>query len=325
MAELVLMIGIPGIGKSTFRSSFLPYHGLVNLDSIHALLDPENGHNKNNNRIARTVEKTIIVENLKNGIDTIVDATNIDVRTREKYFAMADGHKIKAVVFPTDVERAIYQNTLRERKVPEKVIRMFANKFENPTTNEGFDGIYDSQNPTGLLGEKPALFIDRDGVLVPTENGYVNSVDDLGYYGGAINALQKVSSKGYQICIISNQGGVGLGFFKQEELDRINNKITADLVSEGVDLAGIYCCTHKPKQGCYCRKPNTGMIVRASKEHNLDPTISYMVGDMASDIIVGNKIGCTSVKVNTGVQKPLGEVKPDMIYGSLVEFIDAKF
>jgi len=109
--ELILMIGIPGCGKSTFRERFLPYHQWVNLDSIHQLLSPDTGYNPKNRGLARTIEETIISDRLKKNLPVVIDNTNVTEKVRSKYFTLAEQYEteVKAVYFTPDLKRALRQ------------------------------------------------------------------------------------------------------------------------------------------------------------------------------------------------------------------------
>lgn len=325
--ELVFMIGIPGCGKSTFTERFLPYHYSINLDSIHGFLGQGSGFDSKNISLGRNLEKIMMEDRLNQGISIVIDNANIDVKTREKYFELARNFdaKIIAVYFTPDVNLAISQNSKRERKVPEVKIRKMAENYQMPSLNEGFEKIIDATNPRGLTGTKSAVFLDRDGVIFETRlNGksyFINKPEDIRYIPTAIEGLKKMQDKGYELFVVSNQGGVALGIMSSETLSSINAKMTEDLAKEGVNLSGVYCCIHNPKGDCVCRKPNTGLIIGAAREHDIDVTRSYMIGDMTSDIEMGNRVKAKTILVKTGFGGTDGkyEAKPFYTASDLVD------
>ena len=304
--EFVMMIGIPGCGKSTFIERFLPYHFYVNLDSTHKFLAPETGFDKKNLILARNIEKITIDDRLKNGIPFVLDNTNITTKIRSGFIEMAKSYNtnITAVYFKPDLERALLQNKQRERKVPEEKIKEMCDKFEIPSYDEGFSKIIDASNPTGLIGNKKAVFLDRDGViLVDRLNGkdhFVNHIEDIIYLDNAISGLKKMSDKGYDLFVVSNQSGIASGRMTRDELDVINQNIMSELTRNDINIKGIYICPHAVWGGCRCRKPSTGLLIQASREHDIDPTQSYMIGDMTTDVEVGSRVMSKTILVKTG-------------------------
>jgi D-glycero-D-manno-heptose 1,7-bisphosphate phosphatase len=304
--EIVVLVGIPGCGKSTFVERFLPYHRRVNLDSIHALLDPVNGFDKKNLGLARNIESLMIEESMLKGVPVVIDNTNISEEKRSKYIEYARKHDadMVAVYFEPDLKKALKQNSERERKVPKMAIIGMLKKYEPPRKEEGFLRVVDANNPVGLLGERPAVFLDRDGVILnpkdEKESKFIRTPADIAYIRNALPGLRKMSEQGFDIVIVSNQAGVGLGYLTLEKLAEIDDKIKADLEKGGVNLKGIYNCVDRTDAGCLCRKPATGLIIKASQEHNLDPAKSYMIGDMTSDIELGKRVHANTILVETG-------------------------
>ncbi|MCE2570796.1 D-glycero-beta-D-manno-heptose 1,7-bisphosphate 7-phosphatase [Motilimonas eburnea] len=154
---------------------------------------------------------------------------------------------------------------------------------------------------------KPAVFIDRDGVL-NVDHGYVYEVDDFEFIDGAIEACQEIKQKGYLLILVTNQSGIGRGYYTEDEFHNLTEWMDWSLADRGVDLDGIYYCPHHPeavvaefKQECDCRKPAPGMLLTAAKELNVDMAKSYFVGDKTADILAGKAAGvATNVLVETG-------------------------
>jgi D-glycero-D-manno-heptose 1,7-bisphosphate phosphatase len=304
-SELVVMCGIPGIGKSYVAENFFPYHQRVNLDSIHEMLSP-GGFDKKNLRLARTIEETIINDCLVREIPLIVDNTNITKENRKKYidFAGKFNVDIKAVYFEPDQKLAIEQNSKRERKVPLVAIYRMVKDFEMPSISEGFSQVYSAKNLGAMFGNKPAVLFDRDGVILKTKvdgkDHFVNRVEDIVFYENSMEAMKQFSNKGYDLFLISNQAGISFGKMTEKDLEDINDHLIETFKKNGIEIKEIYCCTHGTNLNCKCRKPRTGMVIQAACEHNINLNTSYFVGDMTSDILLGNRLGLKTILVETG-------------------------
>ena len=178
---------------------------------------------------------------------------------------------------------------------------------------------------------KPAIFLDRDGVI-NVDTGYVYEVDDFVFIEGVIEALLKLKQKGYLLVVVTNQSGIARGYFTEEQFMNLTEWMDWSLADRGIDLDGIYFCPHHPSEGddkyrksCACRKPGPEMILDAAKHLNIDLAASYMVGDKPSDIKAAINAGVGhKVMVETG--KPIteeGRTLAEQLYPSLVEFADA--
>lgn len=172
---------------------------------------------------------------------------------------------------------------------------------------------------------KPAVFLDRDGVLT-REKGYVISVKDIEIFSYAEECIAGIHKKGYYAIVVTNQSGVARGLFTEYSLKEMN----AYLVEKtGVDA--VYYCPHYP-QGkiekyrciCDCRKPGTGLVDMACARFDIDIPKSYMVGDRAGDIRAGQKAGMKTVLLESGygtagLEEP---VAPDYICSDLRNVIE---
>lgn len=148
-----------------------------------------------------------------------------------------------------------------------------------------------------------AIFLDRDGTLNP-DPGYISDPNDYSLYPGVTEALEKLQKAGYMLILITNQSGISRGLFTEEQLEKVHEKMNM-LLSEGnVKLDAIYYCPHHPEHpykglaDCDCRKPKPGMIIKALKEHNINPKQSYMIGDRSSDIKIGLASGVSSICIS---------------------------
>lgn len=172
---------------------------------------------------------------------------------------------------------------------------------------------------------KPAIFLDRDGVLT-VESSYVCSMEQMKIFSYARECIAEIHQKGYYAIVITNQSGVARGLFAEEILQEMNRKLIQET---GADA--VYCCPHYP-QGivkkyaiiCNCRKPKTGLIEKACQDFQIDLSGSYMVGDRASDILTGIKMGIKTVLLESGYgsEKLEMDVEPDYKLDDLKSFVE---
>jgi len=165
---------------------------------------------------------------------------------------------------------------------------------------------------------RKAVFLDRDGVIneVLSERvKFVNSPEQLHFLPGVPEAIRKLNeSELFElIAVVTNQGGVGLGYLKQEELDKIHEHMVSELQKEDAIIHEVACCTHKPKEGCACRKPGSLMLEELAEKYNIDLSSSYMVGDREPDIQAGQNAGTKLVFIGEHLEDV------DAIYPNLAE------
>ena len=138
---------------------------------------------------------------------------------------------------------------------------------------------------------KPAIFLDRDGVIIENRLDYVRSWDDVEIYPQALGALVKISQSPYSIVIVTNQSAVGRGLIPLSTAQAINQGLVAEIERKGGRIDGVYMCPHTPWEGCDCRKPEPGLFLQAARDLSLDMSRSVMVGDALSDIIAARTAG----------------------------------
>jgi D-glycero-D-manno-heptose 1,7-bisphosphate phosphatase len=168
--------------------------------------------------------------------------------------------------------------------------------------------------------KKAAVFLDRDGVL-NEDSSYVYRLEDLKVLPGVPEALAKLKQAGLTLIAVTNQSGVARGMFSLEDVKRFNEELgkqTGNLID------AFYVCPHHPEgrikeyaTTCFCRKPGTDLIKRASTEHNLDLSQSYLVGDKQSDVDCGINAGLTTVLISGRYET--GGAKPDFHAKNLKE------
>ena len=146
------------------------------------------------------------------------------------------------------------------------------------------------------------VIFDRDGTLINHVHHLVNPElvqlkDDLS------QALQLLQSYDFKLGIISNQSVIGRGLATNLDVESVNSKIIGFLKSLGIEIDFVYFCPHLPDGGCSCRKPEIGLGQGAIDEHQMDPTVSFMVGDQESDMIFGRKLGCRTIQLQGNAGK----------------------
>lgn len=143
------------------------------------------------------------------------------------------------------------------------------------------------------------VLLDRDGT-VNEEGDYVLEPSQLRLIPGAADAVRSLRELGLGIVVVTNQSPVGRGWISAARLDQIHARLL-DLLEEcGASIDGVYTCPHAPDDGCDCRKPAAGLVRRAAAEHGFDPSEAFMVGDHASDMLLGRSVGATTILVLTG-------------------------
>ena len=138
-----------------------------------------------------------------------------------------------------------------------------------------------------------AVFLDRDGTI-NVDYGYVYREQDLTLITGVADGLRKLQSSGFLLIIITNQSGVGRGYFSKDDVNIFNKKLIDELNNYGVKITDVFICFHSPEDKCTCRKPAPNMILEALKKYNVDPEKSFMIGDKNSDVEAGQASGIKS-------------------------------
>lgn len=169
---------------------------------------------------------------------------------------------------------------------------------------------------------KPAVFLDRDGVLNYEIGTHILRPEELRLITGAAEAVAALTKSGWRIFVYTNQSGIGRGTMTQSDLEAVHVKLVSDIESAGGRFEQIYFCPHHPNSGCSCRKPSPGMLTQAAEEHNLDLRTAYCIGDSQRDILAGQAVGCHTILVLSGYTKPgdiaaLPEPLPDFIFADL--------
>jgi D-glycero-D-manno-heptose 1,7-bisphosphate phosphatase len=174
---------------------------------------------------------------------------------------------------------------------------------------------------------KRAVFLDRDGTIIE-EVDYLRDLAHLRVLPGAGKAIKRLNDAGFMVVVVTNQSGVARGYFTEEFVHRAHELLREQLALDGARIDAFYHCPHHPKYGeeCACRKPFTGMIDAAAKDHNIDVRNSVVVGDKWIDVELGQRAGAASILVKTGYaadgpgnKRPDNVREPDLIAHDLAE------
>ena len=138
---------------------------------------------------------------------------------------------------------------------------------------------------------RPALFLDRDGVIIENRADYVLNWPDVSFYPQALTALTQVSRTPYRIVVVTNQSAVGRGLISLETAQEINQRIVEKVEQAGGRIDKVYMCPHAPSEDCDCRKPKPGLFHQAQEELSLDLGQSIMIGDALTDLIAAKAAG----------------------------------
>lgn len=175
---------------------------------------------------------------------------------------------------------------------------------------------------------RPAVFLDRDGTIAE-EVGYLNHISRFRMFPFAGAAIRRFNEKGMPVVVVTNQSGVGRGYFPASVVHSVHDLMTQQLAAQGARIDAVYYCLHTSAENCACRKPKTAMLVRAASENGLDLECSFVVGDRYSDIQLAHNVRARSVLVRTGYGE--GElawhaakspVQPDFVANNLMDAAD---
>jgi len=147
----------------------------------------------------------------------------------------------------------------------------------------------------------PAIFLDRDGVLIENRADYVRDWSHVRVFPESIHALSDPRLANYKIVIVTNQSGVGRGVIPLQTAIEINDRLTELIRTQNGRLDGVYLCPHGPKDNCECRKPKPGLLCQAAQDLSLNLKRSWMIGDAWSDVQAGQAAGVRgTIIVKTG-------------------------
>lgn len=166
---------------------------------------------------------------------------------------------------------------------------------------------------------RPWLLLDRDDTIID-DPGYLSDPAGLVFLPGALEGLAAFHKAGWPLVVITNQSGLGRGYFTLADLDAVHTRFRALLAEAGVELSGIYFCPHAPSETCDCRKPEPGLAQLAAQDLSLELSQAVMVGDKQSDLELGRRIGASYVAQIAAKGQPT--LSADGCFTSLTELAD---
>ncbi len=183
--------------------------------------------------------------------------------------------------------------------------------------------------------KRPAIFLDRDGTL-SHEVGYVNHPSRFRLYPWSVDAVRAINRAGWLAVLVTNQAGVARGYFPEEVVQVVLDKMTDAMAAGGAHFDGVYVCLHHPTVGeppyrkdCDCRKPRPGMLKKAETELGADLARSWVVGDRRGDVELAWSVGARGALVETGYGRgeleylsPGWDRDPDMVAAHALEAVE---
>ena len=157
------------------------------------------------------------------------------------------------------------------------------------------------------------VFLDRDGTLV-RDHGYTHKLADYALLPGVRAGLLRMTQAGFGLAVVTNQSGIGRGYYTEEDFKAFQAHLCADLERSGIRIEASFFCPHLPEAGCRCRKPAPGLLWRAREQLGVDLAGSWVVGDQASDLELARRAGCRgAVRIGVGGAQ---RSAPDGVYAA---------
>jgi D-glycero-D-manno-heptose 1,7-bisphosphate phosphatase len=145
-----------------------------------------------------------------------------------------------------------------------------------------------------------AVLLDRDGVINVNRADHVKSWDEFAFLPGALEALRLLRVAGWPAIVVTNQSIIGRRLALPSALATIDRRMMKAAEAHGGRIAAVFHCPHRPDDGCDCRKPRPGLLLRAADRVGLDLERCYLIGDALTDIAAGQAVGCDCILVRTG-------------------------
>ena len=150
-------------------------------------------------------------------------------------------------------------------------------------------------------------FLDRDGII-NKDAGYTYKINDFELIDGCIDALKIFQENDYKIIIVTNQSGIGRGYYSEADYQKLTRWYRRQLLDQGITITDIFHCPHAPASLCYCRKPREGLFLQAAQKYAVDFSNSLMVGDKISDLQAGHAAGVARlILINNGPNTHIAE------------------
>jgi D-glycero-D-manno-heptose 1,7-bisphosphate phosphatase len=143
------------------------------------------------------------------------------------------------------------------------------------------------------------VILDRDGTLI-VERHYLSDPAQVELLPGTVKGLQLLAQFGLGLIMVTNQSGIGRGYFSKARLEEVHERVKELLAEHEILLDGIYVCPHVPEDDCPCRKPRAGLVAVAAAELGFDPSAGFVIGDKPCDIELGQAVRARTFLVRTG-------------------------
>ncbi|MCE5251176.1 HAD family hydrolase [bacterium] len=169
------------------------------------------------------------------------------------------------------------------------------------------------------------VFMDRDGVINVERGDYTTTIDQWQWAEGALEGIRKLTEAGFGIIVITNQACIAKGIQTEKGLEKLHSFMLDRIRKEGGSILGIYHCPHQTSDGCSCRKPEPGLILRAALEHGITLPGTFMIGDSLRDMEAGRRAGTRTILIDTGpgADSPRTQFEPgEFRAGNLSEAAD---
>lgn len=173
-----------------------------------------------------------------------------------------------------------------------------------------------------MIKMEKVVFLDRDGTISQDSPDHIKSWEELHIFPNTKAGIKLLNDNGFNIIIITNQSVIARGMVTKKELEYIHSKLVEELEAYGCKIHKIYYCPHHPDDGCNCRKPKPGLLLKAAEENDIDTSKSYMVGDRMMDVEAGRKVNCKTILISSELgKKELKNsiLKPDYIAKDLLD------
>ena len=170
--------------------------------------------------------------------------------------------------------------SISSSKIIERIELLAAYAAPDAAVNQGAGGL---------------VLLDRDGTLI-RDVPFLHDPAKVEILPGVIEGLLKLQAAGLRLAIVTNQQGIGLGYYSAQDFIAVNQRLLRELGAQGIRISKIYFCPHSLGEQCSCRKPATGMLVRAMRDFGVGPDQTFMVGDSDDDMQAGADAGCRTVR-----------------------------
>ena len=169
------------------------------------------------------------------------------------------------------------------------------------------------------------IILDRDGVINIDSDDYVKSPDEWHAIPGSLEAIAKLNKAGFKVAIATNQSGVGRGYYTLETLEKIHEKMFAQMAKVDAHIAALFYCPHKPDAGCDCRKPKPGLLLKIADHLKIDLKNAIMIGDTDKDSGAADAAGIGSIIVGEEGDVPDLAHAVELILNLKTDFSQSRF